>query len=102
MSTGVEVNNYYVGDNFELLKVMPDGYVDLIYFDPPFNTGRDFKDFKDQYPSMSSFRDDFLKPRLQQCKRVLKRDAKNKKKMNRFHDSIICYRASAKSNFNPE
>ena len=141
MSTGVEVNNYHVGDNIELLKLMPDGYVELIYFDPPFNTGRDFKDFKDQYPSMSSFRDDFLKPRLQECKRVLKLDgnivihvdptishhvrillddifgekqfinevawvtggnAKNKKKMNRFHDSIICYRGSSKSNFNPE
>ena len=29
-------------------------------------------------------------------------NAKNKRKMNRFHDTIICYRASGKSLFNPE
>ena len=90
---------------------------------------------------MSSFRDGFLKPRIEQCKRILKNsgnivihvdptishhvrmvldelfgeklfvnevawvtggNAKNKKKMNRFHDSIICYRKSNKSIFNPQ
>ena len=134
-------NDYQIGDNLELLKDMPDNCVDLIYFDPPFNTGRDFKDFKDIYPSMMSFRDEFLKPRLSQCRRVLKKEgnivvhvdptishhvrillddifgekqfvnevawvtggnAKNKKKMNRFHDTLICYRASSASIFNPE
>ena len=139
--SSIVVNDYQVGDNLELLRGMPNSCVDLIYFDPPFNTGRDFKDFKDKYPSMISFRDEFLKPRLIECKRALKKEgnivvhvdptishhvrilldgvfgekqlvnevawvtggnAKNKKKMNRFHDTIICYRASSRSIFNPE
>jgi site-specific DNA-methyltransferase (adenine-specific) len=28
------------GDNLELLKELPDGFADLIYIDPPFNTGK--------------------------------------------------------------
>ncbi len=134
-------NIYLVGDNLKLFGSLPDCSVDLIYFDPPFNTGRDFYDFDDKFKSMSSFRDGFLKPRIEQCKRILKSsgnivihvdptishhvrmvldelfgeklfvnevawvtggNAKNKKKMNRFHDSIICYRKSNKSIFNPQ
>ena len=30
----------YFGDNLPILRSMPDGCVDLIYIDPPFNTGR--------------------------------------------------------------
>ena len=133
-------NDYYIGDNLELLKQLQDGSCDMIYFDPPYNTGRDFSDFKDQYPSMLAYRDSFLKPRLIECRRVLKKtgniivhvdptishhvrllmdqifgekkfvneivwitggNAKNKRKMNRFHDTLICYKMSNKSTFNP-
>lgn len=133
-------NTYLVGDNLDLFKSLPDASVDLVYFDPPFNTGRDFYDFDDKFKSMASYRDGFLRPRIEQCKRVLKSagnivihvdpsishhvriilddlfgekmfvnevawvtggNAKNKRKMNRFHDSIICYRMSNKSVFNP-
>jgi len=35
------VNNYiYLGDNLSVLRGMPDESVDLIYIDPPFNTGK--------------------------------------------------------------
>ena len=35
------MNNIIVfGDNLETLKTLPDGSVDLIYIDPPFNTGK--------------------------------------------------------------
>lgn len=30
----------YFGDNLEILKTLPDGFADLIYIDPPFNTGK--------------------------------------------------------------
>lgn len=33
-------NEIYFGDNLEILKQMPNESVDLIYIDPPFNTGK--------------------------------------------------------------
>ena len=33
------VNHVYFGDNLEVLRTLPDGAADLIYIDPPFNTG---------------------------------------------------------------
>lgn len=33
-------NQVVLGDNMEVLHAMPDGCVNLIYIDPPFNTGR--------------------------------------------------------------
>jgi site-specific DNA-methyltransferase (adenine-specific) len=30
----------HFGDNLEILKSLPDGFADLIYIDPPFNTGK--------------------------------------------------------------
>ncbi len=34
------MNYIYFGDNLPILKEMPSGSVDLIYIDPPFNTGK--------------------------------------------------------------
>jgi site-specific DNA-methyltransferase (adenine-specific) len=34
------VNRIVLGENLEALRRLPDGAVDLIYIDPPFNTGR--------------------------------------------------------------
>ena len=36
-------NRIYFADNFEILQSMADGSVDLIYIDPPFNTGKQQK-----------------------------------------------------------
>ncbi len=33
-------NTIYFGDNLEVLQILDDGSVDLIYIDPPFNTGK--------------------------------------------------------------
>jgi len=33
-------NTVYFGDNLKLLKTLPDSSIDLIYIDPPFNTGK--------------------------------------------------------------
>src|SRR5258708_33751462 len=34
------MNTIYFGDNLKVLPSLPAGSVDLIYIDPPFNTGR--------------------------------------------------------------
>lgn len=136
----MKANEYYVGDNLELFSKLEDESVDCVYMDPPYNTGRDFGDFLDKFESMQYFRDNFIRPRIVECYRVLKKDgnlivhvdptishhvrlvmddvfsekmfvnevawvtggnAKNKRKMNRWHDSILIYRKSNKSKFNP-
>jgi len=35
------VGRIHLGDNLPLLRAMPDACIDLIYIDPPFNTGRE-------------------------------------------------------------
>lgn len=39
-------NTIYLGDNLEILKTIPSNSVDLIYIDPPFNTGKTQKHTK--------------------------------------------------------
>ncbi|MEQ6900270.1 site-specific DNA-methyltransferase [Nocardioides sp. YIM 152588] len=71
-------NTFIEGDNLEVLPTLPAGGVDLIYVDPPYNTGNDF-----------AYRDDFrgergtgalgrhaawtamMRPRLVEARRVL-------------------------------
>ena len=33
-------NTIYLGENLEILATLPDQSIDLIYIDPPFNTGK--------------------------------------------------------------
>jgi len=137
--TNIEHNNYYVGDNIELLKQVTSGTIDLIYFDPPYNTGRNFYDFDDKFKSKEEYIE-FIKLRICECHRVLKNtgtlvvhiepkishyfrficdeifgdgnfkneivwqtggNAKNKHKLNRFHDTIIVYSKTNNQVFNP-
>jgi site-specific DNA-methyltransferase (adenine-specific) len=91
-------NTVYFGDNLAVLKSIPDSSIQLIYIDPPFNTGREQQrskvttkrsdegnriGFKGQrYETVKStilsYDDqfanywDFLEPRLEQAFRVLK------------------------------
>ena len=88
------------GDNLATLRALPDGFVDLIYVDPPFNTGRrqerkrlrTVRDergdrtgfagrrYKTSVVGVSSFEDSFadlpafLEPRLREARRVLAPD----------------------------
>jgi 16S rRNA G966 N2-methylase RsmD len=55
-SSLIDTRVIYCGDNLDQLKKFPDGCVDLIYIDPPFNTGNDsfiypdrFKEEKEDY-----------------------------------------------------
>jgi site-specific DNA-methyltransferase (adenine-specific) len=36
----ISMNRIFFGDNLPILKSLPDEHVDLIYIDPPFNTGK--------------------------------------------------------------
>ena len=133
-------NIYVVGDNIKLLKSLNKGSVDLIYFDPPYNTGRDFYNFNDKFNSYEEYCE-FIKLRIIECHRVLKKEgsmiihieprispyfriisdkifglnnfkneivwktggnSKNKKQLNRWHDTIIVYSKNKnKQIFNP-
>lgn len=90
-------NHIYLADNLEILKSLPDASVDLIYIDPPFNTGKiqarmqirtersengDRRGFGDQYYLTTKLSqkayddrfDDYIKfllPRMQEAYRIL-------------------------------
>ena len=45
----IEKNKYVIGDNLKLLSKLDNESFQLCYIDPPYNTGRDFDDFKDKF-----------------------------------------------------
>ena len=139
LSEEITFNNYYIGDNIDLLKKLDSESINLIYFDPPYNTGRHFYDFDDKFKSKEEYIQ-FIKLRINECHRVLKNtgtlvihiepkishyfrilcdeifgdnnfkneivwqtggNAKNKHKLNRFHDTIIVYSKTNNQSFNP-
>jgi len=75
----LEVNTYYKNnnvrlyqcDNLLLLKQLPDNYIDLIYCDILYNTGKKFKDYNDNLGNSQQAMD-WYKPRLIEMKRILK------------------------------
>lgn len=67
----MKLNEVYLGDNLELMKRMDSQFVDLIYIDPPFYSGVDYKEFSDIWTSLEQYLD-FIKPRIQQMHRILK------------------------------
>lgn len=64
-----------LGDCLDLLRLEADESVDLVYLDPPFNTGRVHAApkgcFEDRFASLDAYLD-FLSPRLAECRRVLR------------------------------
>ena len=64
-------NKLFCMDNLELMKQIPDNYIDLIYCDILYNTGRKFKDYDDNLGSTTDAIE-WYKPRLIEMKRVLK------------------------------
>lgn len=63
-------NTFTVGDNITLLRSIPAESVDMIYMDPPYNTGRDFYYFADKFADFPKF----MEERIRECHRVLKKD----------------------------
>ena len=72
MTLLVANNSYSVGNNLEYLNKMSSESIDLIYFDPPYNTGRNFFDFDDKFKSIDDYIN-FIKLRIIECNRVLKK-----------------------------
>ena len=66
----IESNAYYIGDNLDLLHSLMDKSIHFIYFDPPYNTGRNFYDFDDKFTSKEDYIQ-FIKARIAECHRVL-------------------------------
>jgi site-specific DNA-methyltransferase (adenine-specific) len=72
----------YCGDNLEQLKKLPDGCIDLIYIDPPFNSNRTYEIFWGETKEKRAFEDrhestrayiEFMRPRCVELARVLKK-----------------------------
>jgi len=78
----VDTRIVYCGDCLEQLPKLPDGCVDLIYIDPPFNSNRNYEVFWGETKEKRAFEDrhestaayiDFMRPRCVQLARVLKK-----------------------------
>lgn len=67
----LELNKVYQMDNLELLKQIPDNYIDLIYCDILYNTGKKFKDYDDNLGTPQEAIEWYI-PRLTEMQRVLK------------------------------
>ena len=72
----------YCGDCLDQLGKLPDGCVDLIYIDPPFNSNRNYEVFWGETKEKRAFEDrhastqayiDYMRPRCAELARVLKK-----------------------------
>lgn len=72
----------YCGDCLDQLAKLPDGCVDLIYIDPPFNSNRNYEVFWGETKEKRAFADrhastqayiDYMRPRCVELARVLKK-----------------------------
>ena len=79
---GTATQTIYCGDNLDKLQKLPDGCVDLIYIDPPFNSNRNYEVFWGETKEKRAFEDrhesteayiDFMRPRCVELHRVLKK-----------------------------
>ena len=78
----VDTRVVYCGDNLDELCKLPDGCIDLIYIDPPFNSNRNYEVFWGETKEKRAFADrhastaayiDFMRPRCVELARVLKK-----------------------------
>jgi site-specific DNA-methyltransferase (adenine-specific) len=78
----VDTRVIYCGDNLVQLKKLPDGCIDLIYIDPPFNSNRNYEVFWGETREKRAFEDrhastqayiEFMRPRCLELARVLKK-----------------------------
>jgi hypothetical protein len=79
-SAVIDTRVIYCGDNLDQLKKLPNGCVDLIYIDPPFNSNRNYEVFWGETKEKRSFEDrhestkayiDYMRPRCVELHRVL-------------------------------
>ena len=97
----MDTNIFLVGDNLTLLKTLPADCVDMIYMDPPYNTGRDFYYFHDCYADFHSF----MRERIVECHRVLKKNGNiilHIEPRISHHIRVICDDLFSETNFRNE
>lgn len=97
----ISKNNFYVGDNIELLKKTQNELIDMIYMDPPYNTGRNFYYFEDKFSDFFSF----MEERIIECHRVLKKDGNiiiHVEPRISHHIRVICDKVFGEGNFQNE
>jgi DNA modification methylase len=51
----VDTRVIYCGDNLDQLRKLPEGCVDLVYIDPPFNSNRNYEVFWGETKEKRSF-----------------------------------------------
>ena len=94
-------NVFKVGDNLELLRGVADETVNMIYMDPPYNTGRNFYYFADKYADFPLF----MKERIIECHRALVKDGViviHVEPRISHHIRVICDAVFGESNFQNE
>ena len=67
----MELNTVYLINNLEFLRNLDSEVIDLIYIDPPFFSGVDYKEFSDLWLSVDDYVE-FMKMRIKEIFRVLK------------------------------
>lgn len=81
-SSLIDTRIIYCGDCLDRLRKLPDGCVDLIYIDPPFNSNRNYEVFWGETKEKRAFEDrhastqayiEFMRPRCVELARVLKK-----------------------------
>lgn len=96
-----KINTFTVGDNLTLLKELSNESIDMIYMDPPYNTGRNFYYFQDKFADFPKF----MEERLTECVRVLKKDGNiiiHVEPRISHHIRVICDKLFGESNFRNE
>jgi DNA modification methylase len=97
----IQKNTFYIGDNVELLKKVKSDSIDMIYLDPPYNTGRNFYYFEDKFADFPAF----MEERLVECHRALKKDGNiiiHVEPRISHHIRVICDKLFGESNFQNE
>lgn len=67
----MELNTVYLAENLEFLRKLDSNSIDLIYIDPPFFSGVDYKEFSDLWKSLDEYLN-FMTIRIEEMYRVLK------------------------------
>jgi len=67
----MELNTVYLAENLEFLRKLNSNIIDLIYIDPPFFSGVDYKEFSDLWSSLNEYLN-YMMIRIKEMHRVLK------------------------------
>ena len=97
----IHKNTFHIGDNVELLKKVKSESIDMIYLDPPYNTGRNFHYFQDKFADFPKF----MEERIKECHRTLKKDGNiiiHVEPRISHHIRVICDKIFGESNFQNE